>query len=67
MINTSSELFQQRATGMGYQQVRSKLLKRVKIALLDKYEETPHSDGYPLFAYDFPRSSRKINSNTTPN
>ena len=42
--------------------VRSRLLQRQEIVLIDVREEAPHTEGYPLFAANFPLSRIKLDA-----
>ena len=44
--------------------MRSRLLKREEIALLDVREEAPHAEGHPLFAANFPLARIELDAYT---
>ena len=45
-----------------FEQVRTRLLQGIEIALLDVREEIPHADGHPLFAASFPVGNIELNA-----
>ncbi|MGR8950506.1 MAG: rhodanese homology domain-containing protein [Gammaproteobacteria bacterium] len=47
-----------------YEYVRSSLLDKKEIALLDVREEAPHAQGHPLFAANFPSSRIELDAYT---
>ena len=47
-----------------YSYVRSKLLNKSEIALLDVREEAPHAEGHPLFAANFPVARIELDAYT---
>ena len=47
-----------------YEFVRSSLLDKTEIALLDVREEAPHAEGHPLFAANFPLSRIELDAYT---
>jgi rhodanese-related sulfurtransferase len=47
-----------------YRYVRSRLLQRQEIALIDVREEAPHAEGHPLFAANFPLSRIELDAYT---
>lgn len=47
-----------------YNYVRTRLLKREELALLDVREEAPHALGHPLFAANFPSSRIEVDAYT---
>ena len=47
-----------------YHYVRSRLLQRQEIALIDVREEAPHAEGHPLFAANFPLSRIELDAYT---
>lgn len=48
----------------GYDFVRSRLLNREEIALLDVREEAPHAEGHPLFAANVPLARIELDAYT---
>lgn len=51
-------------TTRGYDFVRSRLLNREEIALLDVREEAPHAEGHPLFAANLPLARIELDAYT---